>query len=87
MLNKTIPERVFQVKDASGRQYKVTRYAWMESEADEAASAQWRETWHLLMTEVLALLVDRNPPLAKVILETTNKYWPRDAKKYAPAPY
>ena len=51
MLNKTIPERVFQVKDASGRQYKVTRYAWMESEADEAASAQWRETWHLLMTE------------------------------------
>lgn len=51
MLNKTIPERVFQVKDASGRQYKVTRYAWMESEANEAASAQWRETWHLLMTE------------------------------------
>ena len=51
MLTKTIPERVFQVKDASGRQYKVTRYAWMESEADEAASAQWRETWHLLMTE------------------------------------
>jgi hypothetical protein len=51
MLNKTISERVFQVKDASGRQYKVTRYAWMESEADEAASAQWRETWHLLMTE------------------------------------
>ena len=51
MLNKTIPERVCQVKDASGRQYKVTRYAWMESEADEAASAQWRETWHLLMTE------------------------------------
>ena len=39
------------MKDASGRQYKVTRYAWMESEADEAASAQWRETWHLLMTE------------------------------------
>mgnify|MGYP006349447261 CR=1 FL=1 len=38
MLNKTIPERVFQVKDASGRQYKVTRYAWMESEADEAWS-------------------------------------------------
>jgi len=51
MLNKTIPERVFQVKDASGRQYKVTRYAWMESETDGASSAQWRETWHLLMTE------------------------------------
>jgi hypothetical protein len=51
MLNKTIPERVFQVKDASGRRYKVTRYAWLESEADEAQSAQWHETWHLLMTE------------------------------------
>jgi len=51
MLNKTIPERVFQVKDASGRQYKVTRYAWMESETDEATSARWHETWHLLMTE------------------------------------
>lgn len=51
MLSKTIPERVFQVKDAKGRQYKVTRYAWMESEADGAPASQWRETWHLLMTE------------------------------------
>lgn len=51
MLSKTIPERVFQVKDASGRRYKVTRYAWLESESDEAQSAQWHETWHLLMTE------------------------------------
>ncbi|MGE0097435.1 MAG: hypothetical protein AB7S86_03715 [Hydrogenophaga sp.] len=51
MLNKTIPERVFQVKDASGRQYKVTRYAWLESETDETSATQWHETWHLLMTE------------------------------------
>lgn len=51
MLSKTIPERVFKVKDAHGRQYKVTRYAWMESEADDVPVSQWRETWHLLMTE------------------------------------
>ncbi|VTU32075.1 hypothetical protein H6CHR_03728 [Variovorax sp. PBL-H6] len=50
-MTKTIPERVFQVKDAGGRAYRVTRYAWLDNVAAEGRPEEWKETWHLLMTE------------------------------------
>ena len=51
MMTKTIPDRVFQVKDARGRTYKVTRYAWLDNGADEGGPDEWQEVYHLLMTE------------------------------------
>lgn len=50
-MTKTIPDRVFQVKDAGGRTYRVTRYAWLDNVAEEGRPEEWRETWHLLMTD------------------------------------
>jgi hypothetical protein len=50
-MTKTIPERVFQVKDAGGRTYRVIRYAWLDNVAAEGRPEEWKETWHLLMTE------------------------------------
>ena len=51
MLTKTIPDRVFHVKDARGRTYKVTRYAWLNNVSAEDQPEEWHESWHLLMTE------------------------------------
>lgn len=51
MQTKTIPDRIFQVKDARGRAYRVTRYAWLENTAAEGAPEAWQEFWHLLLTE------------------------------------
>ncbi|MDB5827954.1 MAG: hypothetical protein JWQ73_2174 [Variovorax sp.] len=50
-MTKTVPDRVFQVKDGSGRTYRVTRYAWLDNVADEGHPEDWRETWCLLMTD------------------------------------
>jgi len=50
-MTKTIPDRVFHVKDAGGRTYRVTRYAWLDNVAKAGQPEEWRETWHLLMTD------------------------------------
>ncbi len=51
MSYKTIPDHVFHVQDAGGRQYKVIRYAWLENTAAEGQAEQWSEFFHLLLTE------------------------------------
>lgn len=42
---RTVAERQFDVEDARGRTYRVTRYVW-EEEQDGA----WTELWDMLLT-------------------------------------
>lgn len=51
MLSKTIPERRFRVRDDRGRDYRVTRYVWLESETESPAESDWKEVWEVLMTD------------------------------------
>jgi len=56
MQTKTIPERRFQVRDARGRTYNVTRYAWLDNVAGPGRPEEWREVYQLWMTEHGGLL-------------------------------
>jgi hypothetical protein len=56
MQTKTIPERNFKVKDARGRIYNVTRYAWLDNVAGPGRTEEWREVYQLWMTENGGLL-------------------------------
>lgn len=48
---RTVAERQFDVEDARGRTYRVTRYVW-EEERDGA----WIELWDMLLTATGGLL-------------------------------
>lgn len=47
----TVPMRQFEVEDASGRRYRVTRYVWLENTAGEGESRLWRETKEVYLTD------------------------------------
>jgi len=50
MQNVTVPMAHFEVQDASGRRYRVTRYVWLVG-VGEGKERLWREHAELLMTD------------------------------------
>ena len=51
METATVPMRRFEVEDASGRRYHVTRYVWLENAAEGDAPRLWRETREVFLTD------------------------------------
>jgi len=47
----TVPMRRFEVEDANGRRYRITRYVWLVNTAAEGKPKLWRETGELFLTE------------------------------------
>ena len=57
----TVPMRQFEVEDANGRRYRVTRYVWLVNTAAADQPKLWRETGELFLTDNGACLDSIGP--------------------------
>ena len=47
----TVPMRQFEVEDATGRRYRVTRYVWLANTAADGEPKLWREIREAFLTD------------------------------------